>query len=217
MLALGYNFWTEWEAQEKVDFDGANKHIIVYPGVTSLDIREDVWSAYVRWNDMQDRGNDRWGLAMERSGLDPIPGGETGDLYFLVNGWKLLVDLSSVAVTGVLYSRDFDSAFYTPDGVLQFPATVSALVNTVTVTSNVVTGDLATVPAAVWAEPGRGLTDPVTIEAGQADQLTAIYRANFNRRKHDSVLNTITIFDTDGVTPLYVFDVDDALTDITPQ
>ena len=217
MLPIGFNFWTEWLDQEKVGFEGATKRITVNPGVTSLDIREDVWSAYVRWNDMQNRGYDRWGIVMERTGLDPIPGGQTGDLYFLVNGWRLLVDLSMVAVSGVLYSRDFNTAYYTVEGVAQFPATVSALVNTVTVPTNIVTGDLDAVPAAVWAEPGRGLTEPVTLETTQAGQLTAIHQANFNRRKHDDTADTITIFDLDGVTPLYVFDVDDALTDITPQ
>ena len=45
----------------------------------------------------------------------------------------------------------------------------------------------------------------------------AIHKANFHRRKHDDVANTITIYDTDNVTPLFVFDADDGLTDITPQ
>lgn len=146
MLALGYNFWTEWELQEKVDFDGINKLIIVYPHVTTLDIREDVWSAWVRWHDMQDRGYDRFLLAMDRSGLETIPNGQTGDYYFLKNGWKLLVDLSKVAITGVLYSRDYASPYFTPDEVVQFPAQVSSVVNTVIQVENIVTGDLASVP-----------------------------------------------------------------------
>lgn len=131
MLPIGYNFWSEWELREKVDFDGLNRLIIVYPHVTSLDIREDIWSAWVRWNDMEARGYDRWVLAMERTGLDSIPGGQTGDSYFLRNEWKLVVDLSKVAVTGILFSRDFGSAYYTPDLAIQFPAQVSAIVNTV--------------------------------------------------------------------------------------
>ena len=145
MLALGYNFWTEWELQEKVDFDGINKLIIVYPHVTALDIREDVWSAWVRWHDMQDRGYDRFLLAMDRSGLETIPGGQTGDYYFLKNGWKLLVNLSKVAISGVMYSRDYSSPYFTPEEVIQFPAQVSSVVNAVTLTQNVVTGDLADV------------------------------------------------------------------------
>ena len=48
MLTLGYNFWSEWELNEKVAFDGVSKIISVYPNVTVLDIRADVWSAWVR-------------------------------------------------------------------------------------------------------------------------------------------------------------------------
>lgn len=147
MLTLGYNFWTEWELQEKVDFDGINKLIIVYPHVTTLDIREDVWSAWVRWHDMQDRGYDRFLLAMDRSGLETIPNGQTGDYYFLKNGWKLLVDLSKVAISGVMYSRDYQSPYFTPDEVVQFPAQVSSVVNAVTLTQNVVTGDISDAPS----------------------------------------------------------------------
>jgi len=44
-----------------------------------------------------------------------------------------------------------------------------------------------------------------------------IYRAHYNRRYHDKVAGTITIFDTDNVTPLHVFDADDELLNIVPQ
>lgn len=47
--------------------------------------------------------------------------------------------------------------------------------------------------------------------------LSDIHKANYNRRKHDTVANTITIYEADNVTPYKVFDADDALTDITPQ
>lgn len=139
MLTLGYNFWSEWELQEKVDFDGVNKLIIVYPHVTELDIRADVWSAWIRWDYMLDRNYNRFLGAMERTGLDDTPEGQTGDMYFLVNGWRLVVDLSKVKLTGILYSRDFDSAYYTDALKIQYPASVSLLTTTVTNTVNVVT------------------------------------------------------------------------------
>lgn len=136
MLATAYNFWSEWEADEKVSFDGINRIINVYDHVTTLDIRADVWSAAVRWLAIQQRGNDRFYEPMERTGLDPIPNGETGDSYFLFNGWKLIIDFSKVKVTGVLFSRDFDSAYYTKDLTIQYAAQVSSIVNTVTIESN---------------------------------------------------------------------------------
>lgn len=152
MLALGFGFWSEWELQEKVDFDGINKIITVYPHVTTLDIREDVWSAWVRWDAMLARNYNRFDPAMERTGLESIPGSEpTGDFYFLINGWKLVIDLTAVAVTGVLYSRDFLTAYYDSELKPQFPIKVSSIVNVVT-GSPVITGDIADVPDAVWGD-----------------------------------------------------------------
>lgn len=63
----------------------------------------------------------------------------------------------------------------------------------------------------------------VTVTAGGALSATQdgwledIHVAHFNRRKHDSTANTITIYAADKVTPLHVFDADDNLTDISPQ
>lgn len=184
MIALGYNFWTEWDLREKVDFDGKNRLIIVYPHVTTLDIREDVWSAWVRWHDMFARGYDRYPLAMERKGLEEIPGGETGDLYFLRNGWRLVLDFSRVAVTGVLYSRDFASAYFTSDLIVQHAAQVSALVNTVT-SSALTQSDsdhLASIPSnPVLATDARldNLDAPVStsgLTSQQATMLLELYR-----------------------------------------
>ena len=153
---MAYGFWEEWELREKVDFDGANKLIKVYPDVTVLDIQVDVWSAWVRWRAILDRGNDRYEDAMDFSGYDEVPDGRggttrTGLSYFLTNGWRLVIDFSRVAIFGVLFSRDFETAYYTEALVGQKPAVVSSLVNTVITTTNVVTGDLATTEAKVDA------------------------------------------------------------------
>lgn len=144
-------FTSEWELGDKVGFDGSNKLITVYPSATALDIRADVWSAWVRWFSVLGRNYDSYLPAMERTGLDAIPGGQTGDTYFLVNGWRLIVDFSKVAVTGVLFSRDFNTAYYTGDLVSQFATQVSSIVNVSNTTSNVVTGDLSTVSTQVTA------------------------------------------------------------------
>lgn len=173
----------EWELYEKVNFDGVNKIISVYPHVTSLDIREDVWSASVRWLGMKNRGNDRFLESMERTGLDAIPGGQTGDFYFLTNGWKLEINFAKVKVTGVLFSRDYETAYYTYEGIPQYAVQVSSVVNVVNSPTNVVTGDIATVPtvaeitAAVWANISRTLTEQqATITAqDKLDIANAVY------------------------------------------
>lgn len=120
----------DWSLYDKVDFDGINKIIYVHPEVISLDIRADVYTSWIDWIALRD--NLKFLPAIRTTGLDPIGAGVyTGDVYFLINGWKLSVNLQNVKVTGVLYSDDFDTAYYTPDMTPQYPAIVAALVNTV--------------------------------------------------------------------------------------
>lgn len=159
-LGLWQAYAEEWLLYEKVSFDGPAKQIVVNESVTALSVRDDVYSAWVRWLERDD--NTKYLPAMRFSGADPIPGGETGVTFFVTNGWKLIYDANLVAVSGVLYSDNFPTAFWSAAGQPLLPATVSALVNSAVTTQNVVTGDLATVPAAVWAYVARTLTDQLT-------------------------------------------------------
>jgi hypothetical protein len=135
MAALIWGAWSpDWSLGSKVDFNGITKTIYVHPEVTSLDIRSEVYSAWIDWVILLD--NSKFLPAIRYTGFDPIGGGQyTGDSYFLINGWKLSVDLAKVRVTGVLFSDDYDTAYYTPNMVAQYPATVASLVNTVTITT----------------------------------------------------------------------------------
>jgi hypothetical protein len=137
-------FGAEWALAEKVSFNGVTKRITVNAGVTVLDIREDVYSAWVRWIERED--NARFKVAMRVSGFDPIPGGFTGATYFMTNGWKLEYDANVVAVNGVLYSDDFATPYWSAQDLPIYPATVSSLVNSAVITQNVVTGNLDDVP-----------------------------------------------------------------------
>lgn len=152
MVALVWGAWSpDWALGNKVDFDGASKIIYVHPEVTQLDIRNDLYSSWVEWVELRD--HSKFLPAMRYTGLDPIGGGQfTGDTYFLTNGWKLSIDLTKVRVTGVLYSDNYDTAFYSPTLQPQYPATVAALVNTVTIsTPAVIVPPTATeVADAVW-------------------------------------------------------------------
>lgn len=219
MLSIGFNFWSEWELQEKVDFDGINKLIIVYPNVTTLSIREDVWSAWIRWDAILNRNYNRFKPAMERTGLDVTPIGQLGNFVFLVNGWKLLIDLSKVKIDGVLFSRDFDTAYYTSDLVPQYPAEVSTVVNETTVTELVISATKEAIAEEVWTSVVRTLTDQVGITTEQAIQLKDIHLAETGRRK--SVGYVDTIYEDDGVTPRKVFDItkngSGEVTEISPR
>jgi hypothetical protein len=152
MAALIWAAWgDEWALEEKVSFNGVTKQITVNSGVTALDIRADVYSAWVRWTQ-----REPWSVhAMRFSGADVIPGGETGVTFFLINGWKLIYDPSLVAASGVLYSDDYATPYWSTAGAAIYPATVSALVNSAVSYQNVVTGTAATpteIADAVWAK-----------------------------------------------------------------
>lgn len=152
MLVTFYNNYSYWELRHKVTFDGINRLIIVNNDVVSLDIRQELYSAWIEWLEVDD--NLKYLQAMRFTGLDVIGAGVfTGDTYFLINNWKLIVDLSKVKITGILYSDNYDTAFYTSKLIPQYPATVSALVNSVTNYQNIVTGDISQVPSVndIWS------------------------------------------------------------------
>jgi len=130
MSAVWAAWSPDWLLYDKVSFDGETRIIYVHPEVTSLDIRADVYTSWIDWIALYD--NSKFLPAIRTTGLDPIGGGVyTGDVYFLINGWKLSVNLLNVKVTGVLYSDDYPTAYYTQDLAPQYPVTVAALVNTV--------------------------------------------------------------------------------------
>lgn len=141
--------WGHWELGHKVTFDPALRHIIANPGVTNLDIKIDVYSAWKEWVSVGQ--NSAYPSAARADGGAPIPGGFTGATFFLINEWKLLVNLTEVRINGVLFSDDFDTAYF--DSVTAepvYPATVSSLVNQTVTVQNVVTGDVNAIPANVW-------------------------------------------------------------------
>ena len=126
MSILTWASWgTEWGLIEKVSFNGHTRVINVNTGVSSLDIRADVYSAWVNWIQ-----REPWAYpAIRYSGGDPIPGGETGLTFFLINNWKIVYDPNNTSISGVLYSENYPTPFYNTLGNPIYPATVSALVN----------------------------------------------------------------------------------------
>lgn len=149
-----------WNFRSKVTIDGDRRLILVNPNVTTLSIRADVWSRWVDWRAL--RGNSAFLNALRRTGLDPVPGGFTGDIYFTINDWRLAVDLTKVRITGVLNSDDSETAYCDYNGKPQYPAVVSQLVQTVVTKEVVVVPAPAPTPeqivAAFWAhESSRNL------------------------------------------------------------
>ncbi len=74
-----------------VTFDGPNKHIVVLPGVTELNVMTDVYSEWKRWVVLEDNAN--WLPAFNAFGGDPTVAGQFSPRYFfLLNGWQIAID-----------------------------------------------------------------------------------------------------------------------------
>lgn len=157
-----FQYINEWNLREKVDFDGTNRIIRVYPSVTTLNIRTEVYSAWVRWLPLQN--NTAFLPAMRYSGFDTIPGGETGGVFFLINGWKLVLDIESVAINGVLYSEDYPSAYFSAETLNPvYPAQVSSYVSSIVSVQNVISAtkeEIAAITANTTWNHSKALTVP---------------------------------------------------------
>jgi hypothetical protein len=203
MLAFNFNDWTYWDnynppvsfGTQKCTFDGPHKRIIVNADVTSLSIKEDVYSGWKEWMKDPHHTNAGYLPAVASTGGEPIPGtiNFTGDAYFLINGWRLIIDITEVAVSGVLFSSTESTAYYDKNLKAIFPATVSALVNTVGVATAETAADIS---AAVWdkataehqivGSTGEALTAPASVEVGP-ETAAAISDAVWNKLLVDMV------------------------------
>lgn len=126
---MALNLWIshgeQWLDDDKVSFNGITKSIQVNAGVTALDVQTELYSAWIRWFERIE--NTQYLPAMRFTGLDPIPGGQTGGTFFTINGWKVVYDPRVVAISGILYSDDYSTPYYFTDGSPVFPATVSGI------------------------------------------------------------------------------------------
>lgn len=166
MYPVTVSSWDLWELYHKVTFDGANRIILVNDGVTELDIKKDVYSDWKEWA-AAIPDNAVWLPAIRTVGGDPtVSGQRAGDIYFLINGWKLHIDLTKVRVTGILFSDNFDSAYYDYTGTIQYPAQVASLVTT-TETS---TGGSSA--ADVWSYSSRTLTQSLPSDAPTVEEIS---------------------------------------------
>lgn len=130
MPALLWGAWAQdWQQEHKVVFDGATKTIRVHAHVPQIAVKEDLYSAWKEW--VQLRDNAKFLPALRVIGGDPVGGGQfAGDLYFVMNGWRVVVD-HPVQVIGTLYNDESGSPYVIlPGGGVT--ATVSSLAYAVT-------------------------------------------------------------------------------------
>ena len=122
---------------QKVSFDGATKTIFVNEGVTTLDVKTDLYSAWKRW--MQTRDNMKYINAMRTVGGDPTVGGEfLGATFFVTNGWRIVLT-NATTIEGNIFSDDFDTPYLTEEGVVIAFSKVSNLIDKVAPTTETLT------------------------------------------------------------------------------
>jgi hypothetical protein len=112
LLSLWPNYWDEWLLYHKVTFDGENKLIIIAPGVTVINVKEDLYSAWKEW--MRVDPNSKWEDVFKAIGGEPTVGGKyLGTTYFLINGWRIRTWEGDhrLLINGNIYTDDGSEVF----------------------------------------------------------------------------------------------------------
>ena len=127
---MNYYAETMWDYMvEDLKFyvDEANKHIVINPNVTTLDIKVDIYKGLKTWYTIYD--NSKFAFPIRTIGGDPTSDVEfAGDMYFMINNYRLVYDPSQVKVSGIMLSDNFDTAWLNIHTLLPvYPVTVSNL------------------------------------------------------------------------------------------
>lgn len=147
-----------WALRAKITFDGENRIIIINTDTFTLSIKE-LYASWKEWARLRD--NTKFLPAIRTTGGDPIGvGAYTGDVYFLINNWRILID-HSCNIDGVIYSDDYPSPFVQAEGTQIVTNKVSSLVSVVAPIVSVdglVVPTAAEISKATWEANNRSLT-----------------------------------------------------------
>ena len=134
MLAIWGAFGDLWSRNHKVDFDGPNKEIIVSEFVSGIDIKTDIYSDWKEWVQLYD--NAKYLPAIRTIGGDPVGGGLfAGDIYFLINGWRVIIR-GPTNINGILYNDEQGVSPYIVEDQGSVVASVSNLAYAVSTLSS---------------------------------------------------------------------------------
>jgi hypothetical protein len=181
-----------------VTFDGPNKLIILGLGVTTVDVKADLYAGWKTW--VLEDDHSKYLPALRSVGGDPLSEVKTlGSTFFLTNGWRIRPQEAThwLRVNGNLFTD--------PSGDSPFVATLGnynvTIESTVSNLSDVATANLGDVATAVGAQtlPERA-PGPPPIVPTIAEALQVIYSAL--RNKVVSEPDGVTHHKADG-TPLY--------------
>lgn len=150
MVLSLWNSWAEeWVFDDKVCFNGVTREIYVFPGVAVIDIKADVYSAWVRWLSINE--NARFLHAMRYIGGDPIGEGQyTAEIFFLMNDWQIVVD-HNIQANGIIFHDDGIRVFdVLPGGGVINKVAALAYAYSAAVPDVTVDIDTSAIASAVW-------------------------------------------------------------------
>lgn len=134
------SFWDDLLDPMLVTIDGDNKYIIANPiqqyangqvsgntlsNGSTIRAKQDIYAASKRW--LQRRVNSTYSQPMRTIGGDRVDNGlYAGDMYFVTNGWRIVVN-QQINITGTIYNDTAATSPYIVNAGGGVIATVSSL------------------------------------------------------------------------------------------
>lgn len=161
---MRWEFWSVYDpangffGDQKVAFDGPNKIIFVAEGVTTLNVKDDIYSAWKEWirGNVEQPNGASWKEAISAIGGEPLNDTlNVGSTFFLENGWRIQPVPSTVpyvlTVEGNIFTREAGgNPFLFAEGV-SVNLTRSNLVDQIVASSTIRDVDRAAIAADVWS------------------------------------------------------------------
>lgn len=179
MSFIYFNYGTNWNwdpnqfPNQKVSWDGLNRIIYVNEGVTELDIKIDVYSAWKEWvlASPEYPTASTWKEAISAIGGEPLNDTlNVGSTFFLENGWRIQPLASKtpyiLTVNGNIYTREAGgNPFLFAEGV-SVNLTRSNIVDQVVASSTLSANDKSDIAAAVWGTSTLAYTTGSNVYGG---------------------------------------------------
>lgn len=199
LQAIDYGFWENWTFPQKVTFDGPEKIIYVNAGITEIDVKTDVYSAWKEWVLSSEASNAGYLPALRAVGGDPtVAGNFLGSTFFLTNGWRMKTWEGDhrLNVIGNLYTDEGEPPFIPVDGpyTILVEYQVSNLVSALEIGGGVTIPTAEEIASEVWGSSAGAQTDLATL----GGVLRLLGQLGRNRTVTDPVAGTITLYDDLG-------------------
>ena len=159
-----WQFWGVYDTanglygDQKVAFDGYNKIIYVAEGVRTLDVKEDIYSAWKEWvlGSVEEPAASSWPDAISAIGGEPLNDTlNVGSTFFLENGWRIQPVATKtpyiLTVNGNIYTREAGgNPFLFAEGV-SVNLTRSNIVDQLVASSTLTEADKTAIAEKVWS------------------------------------------------------------------